>query len=64
MWFFAPPSAWQRFPAAEARSYTDGATGVDPTNDTPETSGCSSVQRNSVAVDYVEDSVGDAGLSE
>src|SRR5579871_1137702 len=39
MWFLAPPSAWQRFPAAVADSYTYFAIGVEPTNEIAETSG-------------------------
>src|SRR3954465_9919341 len=34
MWFFAPPSACTRLPAAAARSYTSRATGAEPTNET------------------------------
>ena len=41
MWFLAPPSACTRFPAAPARAYTIFATRLDPTNDTPATSGWS-----------------------
>src|SRR5436190_4956923 len=39
MWFFAPPSAWQRFPVAVAVSYTYFAIGVEPTNETAAMSG-------------------------
>src|SRR3954468_4252338 len=42
MWFFAPPSAWQRLPFDVAVSYTYFAIGVEPTNDTALMSGCSS----------------------
>src|SRR5205823_12305576 len=42
MWFFAPPSAWQRLPFDVAVSYTYFAIGVEPTNDTAWMSGCSS----------------------
>src|SRR4029078_1537795 len=42
MWFFAPPSAWQRLPRAVAASYTYFAIGVEPTNETALMSGCSS----------------------
>ena len=41
-WFFAPPSAWTRLPAAVARSWTYFAIGVEPTKLTPATSGWSS----------------------
>src|SRR5438093_8832094 len=39
MWFFAPPSAWQRLPFAVAVSYTYFAIGVDPTNEIAAMSG-------------------------
>ncbi len=42
MWFFAPPSACTRLPARVAVSYTYRATGVEPTNETDRTPGCSS----------------------
>src|SRR3954454_23015064 len=42
MWFFAPPSAWQRLPFAVAVSYTYFAIGVEPTKDTAAMSGCCS----------------------
>src|SRR5205085_2640275 len=43
MWFFAPPSAWQRLPLAVAVSYTYFAIGVDPTNETAAMPGCSRI---------------------
>src|SRR6266542_1829044 len=42
MWFFAPPSACTRLPFLVPFSYTYLAIGVEPTNDTDLTSGCSS----------------------
>ena len=39
-WFLAPPRACTRFPWAVAVAWTCFAIGVDPTNDTAETSGC------------------------
>src|SRR5262245_14012673 len=41
-WFFAPPSACTRLPAAAARPWMYRATGVEPTNDTAATRGESS----------------------
>ncbi len=41
MWFFAPPSAWTRFPALLAVLKTCSATGVEPTKLTAATCGCS-----------------------
>ena len=53
MWFFAPPSACTRLPAAAAVSYTCRAIGVEPTKLTARTSGCveQAVDRFLVAVD-------------
>src|SRR5947209_5162511 len=42
MWFFAPPSAWQRLPFDVAVSYTYLAIGVEPTHGPARMSGCSS----------------------
>ena len=42
MWFFAPPRACTRLPLRVPVSYTYRAIGVEPTNDTALTSGCSS----------------------
>jgi hypothetical protein len=39
-WFFAPPSAWTRFPCAEAVRWMYSAMGVDPTKLTAATPGC------------------------
>jgi hypothetical protein len=39
MKFFAPPSAWTRFPACVARWYTARATAVEPTKETARMSG-------------------------
>ncbi len=41
-WFLAPPSACTRLPFSVARPWMYFAIGVDPTNDTAATSGCSS----------------------
>jgi hypothetical protein len=49
MWFFAPPRACTRLPAAEPRVWTCRATGVEPTNDAAATSGWSSRAFTAVA---------------
>ena len=41
-WFLAPPRAWTRLPCSVALPWMYFAIGVEPTNDTAATSGCSS----------------------
>ena len=64
MWFFAPPSAWQRLPLASPSRRRTRAIGVEPTNETAATSGCSSSASTATRspMHDVEDAVGQAGL--